>query len=127
MSYCLDPQFVISLNAQLVAPTGEPHLVLDMSKLESALFRPVVTWEGKYLHPTVLQRGAALLDGLCQAHAFQQGNKRTAWTASMTYLGIKGVRLATNDQDDVAAFVEGVVVHQYDLAGIVTWFTSRLI
>ena len=126
MSYCLDPHFVIALNARLVATTGEPHLVLDMSKLESALFRPVATWDGKYLHPTVLQRGAALLDGLCQAHAFQQGNKRTAWTASMTYLGSKGVRLITSKQDEVAAFVEGVVVHQYDVASVVTWFTSRL-
>ena len=75
----LDVEQAIAVNQDEVAETGEPHSVLDMGKLESAFGRPQ-----NHFHYTgdndILRLAMILVEGIAQAHAFEQGNKRTAWT-----------------------------------------------
>ncbi len=84
------------------------------------------TWEGQRLHPTLFQRAGALLDGLVSAHAFEDGNKRTAWLSSNIYLGAFGAPLRKVDPLEAADFVEAVALHQHDVLGIAIWFSDRL-
>lgn len=123
MSYCFEPEFVIGLNSRL---TKAPAVVLDHQKLESALARPLHTFDSAFLHRTLLERGAALLDALCQAHAFLDGNKRTAWTCALLYLDVQGVTIADVPAHEAAGFVESVVMHEYDVQSAAVWFADRV-
>jgi death-on-curing protein len=125
VTYCFEPDFVIQLNGRLTE--AEP-VFLDGGRfrLESALARPLHTYDGAYLHGTLLERGAALLDGLSQAHAFKDGNKRTAWVCTLLYFDINQVTIADMPAQEAASFVESVVVHEYDVKTAAVWFADRL-
>lgn len=83
--YCLDPDIVIRANATLLCVFPGDN-VLDRGKLEGALAAPLQTFECNYLYPSPIERAAALLAGVCKAHAFIDGNKRTAWLSTVSYL-----------------------------------------
>jgi death-on-curing protein len=62
------------------------------------------------------EQAAALLHALATNHPLVDGNKRTAWLATATFLALNGVDLAGVDQDaayalviDVASGTEGDV------------------
>ncbi|WP_425264932.1 type II toxin-antitoxin system death-on-curing family toxin [Streptomyces yokosukanensis] len=44
------------------------------------------------------EQAAALLHGLAANHSFVDGDKRTAWPATATFLALNGVDLADVDQ-----------------------------
>ena len=49
--------------------------------------------------------------GVAQNHGFEQGNKRTAWTAALMFLGINGYELnASIDGDNLGKFLRKIVV-----------------
>ena len=126
MNFCLDPEVVVQINREHVLVTGEPHELVNPNGLMGALGRPLATFDGYEVFPTVVQRAGALLDGLAQAHPFSQGNKRTAWDAAMTYLATCGVGIDAGD-DEAAEFVLGVVIHEYDAAAAGLWFAERVV
>lgn len=123
MTYCLPVEDVIETNRKLI---GHRHVLLDRGKLEGALGRPMHSFEGRLLIPGFLQRAATLLDALVSAHAFGDGNKRTAWVSSMIYLGAFGARIRNGAQEEAADFVEAVALHHYGVDGITEWFGERL-
>ena len=54
------------------------HAVTNRGQLESVLARPMHSFGGQMAYPTLIERAAALLHGVAKAHAFFDGNKRTA-------------------------------------------------
>jgi len=123
VSFCLPVDEVIATNRKL---TKQHHAVLDRAKLEGALGRPVHTFGGQYLIPTLLGRAGALLDGLVSAHAFSDGNKRTAWLSTNVFLNAFGARLTQVDPMESADFVEAVALHKYEADAVILWFAERL-
>ena len=81
--YCLPPEEVIGLNRRLIA---NDFNVLDRGKLEGALAAPIQTFGRQYLISSVFGRTAELLMMLINAHAFSDGNKRTAWVLSLIHI-----------------------------------------
>ena len=126
MTYCLAVSAVVAMNRRLVEQTAEPHAVLSMGNLEGALARPLASFGGVEVFATLPAKAGALLDGIAQAHAFLQGNKRTAWLAAVTYLGINGLSLVGVSQDEAADVVLRVVVHELDAQGVAVWLADRL-
>jgi death on curing protein len=75
----LPAEVVIGHNRLELAETGERHLVRDFGLLESALARP-----GNFFgfgEEDIVVLAVALMAGIAWAHAFEQGNKRTAFAA----------------------------------------------
>ena len=72
-------------------PIGGAEGVRDPGQLEAALFRPQ---SGYYVD--VIAEAAALWESLSQNHPFIDGNKRTAFAATFTFLAINGVELAAS-------------------------------
>ncbi|MCZ4586470.1 type II toxin-antitoxin system death-on-curing family toxin [Rhodococcus opacus] len=105
--------------------TKSNHAVLDQGKLEGALGRPMHTFGGDLLYPTLLGRAGALLDALVSAHAFRDGNKRTAWLSVNIYLNAFGSHIEVA-KPEAADFVEAVALHEYDVPKIALWFSDRL-
>lgn len=98
--------------------------VIAFDDLLSAIGRPTASWRGGYLHSSVLMQGAAFLDGLLQAHGFEDGNKRTAWIATVTFLEVNGITLRDIPQNIASEFVEDVAKHKYELREIATWLAA---
>jgi death-on-curing protein len=103
----------IFVNQDEVAETGEPHVIMDMGKLESAFGRPQnhFHYDGDC---DVLRLAVILMLGIAQAHAFEQGNKRTAWTCGMMFLRLNGYELTWDDVSVAEEFVK-LVNHEISI------------
>jgi death-on-curing protein len=101
---------VIELNRTLVARSGEAHFLRDLGLLESALARPQNAFA--YGEEDIVVLGVRLMAGIAQAHAFEQGNKRTAFVALRLFLHPNGFDLAIDDTEAWAEPVIGLIEHR---------------
>lgn len=75
---------VVEHNQLELADTGEHHFVRDLGLLESALARPRNAFA--YGEDDLVVLAVTLMDGVSRAHAFEQGNKRTAFAVMRLFL-----------------------------------------
>ncbi|MDD9993432.1 MAG: type II toxin-antitoxin system death-on-curing family toxin [Rhodospirillales bacterium] len=90
---------VLAIHADQTATYGGAEGMRDPGQLEAALFRPQ---SGYYAD--VIAEAAALWESLSQNHPFIDGNKRTAFAATFTFLAINRVEL-TASADEAWAFL----------------------
>lgn len=83
---------------------GDDVKVGDYGLLASALARPGASVFGEDAYPDLRLKVAALSHSLARNDALIDGNKRLAWTACLTFLGINGQRI-TAPEDDRFGFV----------------------
>ena len=100
----LNPEEVIRLHADALGLTWEQatdHLLGGgMEKLESTLARP---WQyAAYTAADLAMQAAVLAQGIVEAHAFQDGNKRTAHTALRVFLAANGYVVSASQQERAA-------------------------
>ena len=91
----LSIEAVIEHNRLEVEEAGERHFLRDQGLLESALARPQNAFA--YGEEDVVVLAVRLLAGIAFAHAFEQGNKRTAFEAMWHFLRLNGYDLAIED------------------------------
>jgi death-on-curing protein len=101
---------VIEYNRLEVEATGENHFVRDLGLLESALARPQNAFA--YGEEDIVVLAVRLLAGIAQAHAFEQGNKRTAFEALWHFLRLNGFDLAIEDSEAWADPVISLIEHR---------------
>jgi death on curing protein len=94
----------IEYNRLEVEAIGERHFVRDLGLLESAMARPQNAFA--YGEDDIVVLAVRLMTGIAQAHAFEQGNKRTAFEALWHFLRLNGYDLAI---DDSAAWADRVI------------------
>jgi death on curing protein len=99
---------VVEHNRLELAATGEHHFVRDLGLLESAMARPRNAFA--YGVEDIVVLAVTLMAGIARAHAFEQGNKRTAFGAMRLFLLANGYETAFDDEvswaDEVIALVE---------------------
>ena len=104
----LPVEAVIEHNRWELAETGEGHFVRDRGLLESALARPRNFFG--YGEADVVVLAVSLMAGIARAHAFEQGNKRTAFAALRLFLRVNGYDTSFDDTiswaDKIIALVE---------------------
>ena len=92
---------IVDLHQALLAQTGGATGIRDLGMLESALAQPRATFGGADLHPTLIQKAAALAFSLTLNHPFVDGNKRVAHAAMELFLLLNGLDLnATIDEQE---------------------------
>lgn len=84
-----------------IAIGATPHL-RDAGLLDSACHRPSATAFGEDAYPTLIMKAAALLHSLTSNHPFIDGNKRTAWLATVVFLRDNGAEVVAVDAYDGA-------------------------
>ena len=99
----LPPEYLIGLNRELVALTGEPHGLRDSGLLESAAAKPINHYH--YGEEDVVVLAVTLLLGIARNHPFVQGNKRTALAAADDFLHLNGYELAIADTEAFADLI----------------------
>lgn len=112
---------VLAMHADQIERYGGSHGVRDPGLLEAALYRPQT---GYYADLT--EEAAALWESLSQNHAFFDGNKRTAFAATYTFLAINGARLMA-DAEETGAFVGALYdANQFGFDKLVPWLRSHV-
>lgn len=91
---------VIEMHDDQVAIYGGAHGVRDPGQLEAALFRPQTGY-----YEDLVAEAAALWESLSQNHPFVDGNKRTAFAATFTFLLINGLQITAN-ADETWSFLK---------------------
>ena len=80
---------VLAIHEDQIQRYGGASGVRDMGLLEAALFRPQTGY-----YADTIEEAAALWESLAQKHPFIDGNKRTAFAATHTFLVINGFRIS---------------------------------
>jgi death-on-curing protein len=112
---------VLAMHADQIERYGGVQGVRDQGLLEAALYRPQT---GYYAGP--IEQAAALWESLTQNHPFIDGNKRTAFAATYTFLAINGARL-TADAEETYAFVISLhEANQFSFDKLVPWLRRHV-
>jgi death on curing protein len=93
---------VLAIHEDQIERYGGSPGIRDRGLLEAALFRPQTGY-----YADVLEEAAALWESLSQNHPFVDGNKRTAFAATYTFLAINGVHISAG-LDETQDFVCGL-------------------
>jgi len=67
--------------------------VKDHGLLDSAVHRPQQSVFGEDAYPSLFDKAAALLESLVKNHCFHNGNKRTAYLVTKSFLLLNGYHL----------------------------------
>ena len=119
---------VIAMNAAILSGTQEKHFVRDLPALESAVARPLNRFH--YLSDEALSSLTAdLIYGVGKAHAFEQGNKRTAWAAGRFFARLNGYTIVVPEdmQEPVAKKIEEILTRDTDGSRLINWIESLLV
>src|SRR6266849_8512135 len=110
---------VLAMHADQVERYGGSHGVRDQGLLEAALYRPQTGY-----YTDLIEEAAALWESLAQNHPFIDGNKRTAFAATYTFLAINGARLMA-DAEETYGFVASLYeANQFGFDKLVPWLRS---
>lgn len=103
---------VVSLHNFVMDRTGTPSQGLlenGEEKLDGAIMRPYMA--AHYEGADLPRQAALLISGVATAHAFVDGNKRTALITGDTYLRRKGARLRSEQLLQLAREIELLLTH----------------
>jgi death-on-curing protein len=112
---------VLAIHADQIERYGGGQGIRDQGLLEAALYRPQTGY-----YPSVIEEAAALWESLAQNHPFLDGNKRTAFAATYTFLAINGARL-TADAQEAYAFIDALhQTNQFHFDNLVPWLHKHV-
>jgi death on curing protein len=95
---------VLAMHEESLLLHGGPEGIRDLGLLESALARPKNLFAYSE-EPSPLGRlAAAYAKGIVANHPFVDGNKRTAFMVSVTFLRLNGLDLTAPKEDRVLTF-----------------------
>ena len=97
------PRYII--HDRQIARHGGASGLRDRGLLTSALQRPIN--KRQYEEASLFKYAAAYAYGLDKAHAFVDGNKRTAFVSGVTFLRLNGWHFETEPAEGVAV-IEGL-------------------
>lgn len=106
---------VLSIHTRQIERFGGTPGVRDEGLLESALAQPQATFGGELLHPTIAAQAAAYLYHIAMNHPFIDGNKRSAFAVTDTFLRLNGFSLNLTDDrvyDLVMQVVQGMMTKE---------------
>jgi len=84
---------VLILHERVIEQSGGANGIRDRGILESALAQPYMSYGGKDLYPTLIEKVAALGFSLINNHPFVDGNKRIGHAAIEVTLLMNGYEI----------------------------------
>lgn len=120
----LERRDVEAFHATQIAEFGGLSGLRDAGALESALARPrhLVAY-GK---PSVHECAAAYAFGIARNHPFVDGNKRTAFVASVVFLEMNGSSFQASEEDVVVTFL-ALAAGEMTQARLARWFVRNTV
>ncbi|MDF0601780.1 type II toxin-antitoxin system death-on-curing family toxin [Psychromarinibacter sp. C21-152] len=116
------PAIVVIHDRQIARHGGAPGL-RDMSLLEMGCAR--ATNRAAYASAGLADIAAAYAFGIAKAHAFVDGNKRTAFVTAVTFLRLNGQSFRPDPVEGVR-MMEDLASGQIDEAAFADWLSAGL-
>ena len=98
----VDPEVVLAIHDQQIAEHAGANGIRDIGLIESALARPVNL--DSYSRSDVFDLAAEYGYGIARNHGFIDGNKRTAYVATLVFLVLNGHDLTARAIERVLVF-----------------------
>lgn len=116
---------VLELHRRIIEESGGLTGLRDLGGLESAIAQPHMTFGGRDLYPTLIEKAVALCFSLVQNHPFIDGNKRVGHAAMEVMLILNGYEIyaAIDDQEQV---VLGLASGDVSRDKLVEWLTDQI-
>jgi death on curing protein len=112
---------VLAIHEDQIQRYGGSFGVRDHGLLDAALYRPQTGY-----YADLLEEAAALWESLAQNHPFIDGNKRTAFAATYTFLAINNASL-TADAEETFAFISGLYeTGTFHFDNLVKWLRNNV-
>lgn len=112
---------VLAIHADQIERYGGSHGVRDTGLLEAALYRVQTGY-----YADLIEEAAALWESLSQNHPFVDGNKRTAFAATYTFLAVNGARF-TADAQEIYDFVGALyATSQFNFEKLAPWLREHV-
>jgi len=118
----LSADLVIAIHDEQLRQFGGLPGLRDQGLLESALGRPLNNHA--YESPDLASVGAAYGFGLARNHAFVDGNKRIAFLAIVTFLGLNNVDLVVPESEAVV-MMQAIAAGEVDEEGLARWIRDN--
>lgn len=113
---------VLAIHEDQITRYGGSLGVRDPGLLEAALFRPQTGY-----YPDLLSEAAALWESLSQNHPFVDGNKRTAFAVTWTFLALNGARWTATAQE-TETFILGLhAAGTFDFEHLFSWLRAHTV
>jgi death-on-curing protein len=115
---------VVRLHQMLIESSGGATGIRDLGLLDSALAQPRATFDGRDLHPTTLDKAAALCASLVQNHPFVDGNKRVGHAAMATLLLLSGFDIVATVEEQEVVILE-LAAGRWRREDLVAWLRAH--
>ena len=109
----------ISIHLRQIQRHGGGDGIRDEGLLESALARPENL--AAYREPTVFELAASYAFGIARNHPFIDGNKRTAFVASVLFLRMNGQQFHAEQAEAAVVFLR-LAAGEFAEAELAEWF-----
>jgi death on curing protein len=106
---------------QLIDEFGGTHGLRDQGRLEAAILRPQTGYYG-----TLAEEAAAVMESLVNNHAFLDGNKRTSFAVTDTFLRLNGFYLDVNPLEAYNFITKAMSIGEFRFDRIRDWISSHL-
>lgn len=112
---------VLSIHRILIEKYGGMDGLRDMGALDAALFRPQTGY-----YEDIIEEAAALWESLSQNHPFIDGNKRTAFAVTYTFLILNGCKPKINVNDAIKYINDLYNTGQFEFKNIQEWLRKQI-
>jgi len=116
---------VLELYSRVMEQSGGGVGIRDLGGLESAVAQPRMTFNGKELYPTLVDKASALGFSLIQNHPFVDGNKRIGHAAMETFLMLNGHEISASVDEQVDVIL-GVASGKIGREEFTDWLTAHI-
>lgn len=120
----VEQSVVIAIHRRQLAEHGGVDGIRDEGLLESALFRPKNKFN--YENPTIFDLAAAYGYGIAKNHPFVDGNKRTSYVVTRTFLKLNGSDIQASEIEKYETWIglAGGQINEDDLAA---WIEEKFV
>lgn len=107
---------VLAIHADQIDRYGGAAGVRDRGLLEAALFRPQTGY-----YADLIEEAAALWESMAQNHPFIDGNKRTAFATTYTFLAINGTHITAEAAATYAFIINLHETGTFEFSRLADW------
>ena len=116
---------VLRMHEEVLMLHGGPEGVRDLGLLESALARPKNLFAYSEQDVSIARFAAAYAKGIVSNHPFVDGNRRIAFTVSLTFLKLNGLELTATKEERVLTFWS-LAAGEISEEQLVLWFERNM-
>lgn len=98
--------------------------ILSINLLESAIYRPSVSFNGLELYADLFHKTAVLFYSIIKNHPFVDGNKRTAFVCAVFFLEFNGKKVSFS-KNEVSHITLNTATGRYTIADLAELFKGK--